>query len=319
MRTMTSFTPQLAGAVLAAAALISPALASAQSAPPYAYANGQDQQIQGTIASIDGTWNITVTDGNGYDDSIALHQGTVINPTGLTLEPGMQVTIDGYPDGSNFDADEIDTPYGYSGPAPVAVYYGPGDWYPGYAYGWGPSFSLVFDLSGRRWEERSFAYAGRVRRAEAPPSGWQNQPHGYIGARRQPLQVAAPTRTSYTAPTRTWSAPQQSRSYAPPQQPTRAYAPPQQPSRTYAPPPQPQRTYEAPAQQRAYAPPQQTRLYAPPAAPVQQMRAYAPPQQPTRTYAAPPQQMRSVAAPAATRSAPQAAPRERQSGDDRRH
>ncbi len=39
-----------------------------------------------------------------------LHQGTIINPTGLTLEPGMNVTIDGYADGSNFDAMEIDTP-----------------------------------------------------------------------------------------------------------------------------------------------------------------------------------------------------------------
>ena len=136
MQQIIRFTPRLAGAVLAAAALITPVLASAQSAPSYATAAGPSQQIQGTVAAIDGTWNITVADANGYDDSVALHQGTIINPTGLTLEPGMQVTIDGYPDGSNFDAMEIDTAYAYAGPAPVAVYYGPGDWYPGYAYGW---------------------------------------------------------------------------------------------------------------------------------------------------------------------------------------
>src|SRR5580693_9386 len=214
--TTTIFTKRLLGAAILSAALITPAIASAQDAP--------DQQIQGTVASINGTWNITVADANGYADSVDLHQGTIINPTGLTLEPGMNVTIDGYPDGSNFDAMEIDTPYQYSGPAPVAVYYGPGAWYPGYAAGWGPSFSLVFNVGTRSWQQRPFAYGGQVRHAMAPPAGWQNSPHGFVGTRG----------VAYNAPQRTYAAPQ--RTFAAPQaQPQRQYAAPQaQPQRQFA-------------------------------------------------------------------------------------
>lgn len=50
----------------------------------------------------------------------------------------MSVTIIGYNAGSVFQANEIDTPYSYPGPPVVPVYYGPGWWYPGFAYGWGP-------------------------------------------------------------------------------------------------------------------------------------------------------------------------------------
>jgi hypothetical protein len=148
-------TKRFLGAAIMAAALITPAIASAQDLP--AYAAPGDQHVQGTIASINGTWNITVNDASGYSDSVELHQGTIINPTGLTLEPGMNVTIEGYPDGSNFDATEIDTPYRYAGPPPSAVYYGPGSRYPGYAYGWGPPSSIVFNPGSRNFEQRSFA------------------------------------------------------------------------------------------------------------------------------------------------------------------
>ena len=205
------FTKQLLGAAIASAALIVPAIASAQDAPMYAM-TGSDQQIQGRILAINGTWNLTVADASGYTDSIELHQGTVINPLGLTLAPGMRVTIDGYPDGQNFDAMEIDTPYQYQGPPPVAVYYGPGSWAPGYAYGWGPSFSLTFDIGSNRFEQRSFVYGGAARYPMAPPSGWQDRPHGYIGA-------AAPQSRNYTAP-------QQSHGYAAPPQQSHAYAAP---------------------------------------------------------------------------------------------
>lgn len=126
-------TKRFLSAAIMAAALITPAIASAQDLPSYASAG--NQQLRGRIASINGTWNITVNDTNGYTDSVELHQGTIINPTGLTLEPGMDVTIDGYPDGSNFAAMEIDTSYRHAGPAPSAVYYRPGLRYPGYAYG----------------------------------------------------------------------------------------------------------------------------------------------------------------------------------------
>jgi len=261
-------------AAVAAAALITPAVASAQDA---SYADsGANQQIQGTVAAINGTWNISVDDANGYTDSVQLEQGTIINPTGLTLEPGMNVTIDGYADGQNFDALEIDTPYQYSGPAPVAVYYGPGDWYPGYANGWGPSFSLSFNVGSRSFQQRAFNFGGRVRMAVAPPSGWQNRPHGYIGN-------AGNARVQRTA----YNAPQQSRGFAAPQQ--RSFAPPQQQSRNFAAPQQQQ-------QQRSFAPPQQqARSFAAP--PQQQARSFAPPQQQARSFAPPQQQARSFAPP----------------------
>lgn len=125
-------TAALAAAVLGAGML--PAIASAQALP--------EGEIQGTVASINDTFNISVDDNRGSMDNIELHQGTIINPTGLTLEPGMAVTILGYGDGNQFDANEIDTPYSYGGAAPTPAYYGPGFWYPGFAYGYGPSFSL---------------------------------------------------------------------------------------------------------------------------------------------------------------------------------
>jgi hypothetical protein len=108
--------------------------------PSYATA---EQKIHGRIASVDSQFHITVHDDNGYDDSVQLHHGTIINPTGLTLTAGMSVTIIGYNAGSTFDANEIDTPYTYAGPFPAPYYYGPGWWYPGFPYGYGPAFGLV--------------------------------------------------------------------------------------------------------------------------------------------------------------------------------
>jgi hypothetical protein len=128
--------------------IVGPGSAMAESPPPsYAsplptYATAE-QTIHGRIASIDGQYSLTVHDDNGYLDTIALHHGTIINPTGLTLAPGMSVTIIGYNGGSAFVANEIDTPYTYAGPFPTTVYYGPGWWYPGFAYGYGPSYGLI--------------------------------------------------------------------------------------------------------------------------------------------------------------------------------
>jgi hypothetical protein len=245
----------LAGAALALA-LISPGIANAQSVPSYAD-GGQNQQIQGTVAAIDGTWNISVNDANGYTDNVALHQGTIINPTGLTLEPGMSVTIDGYADGPTFDAMEIDTPYQYSGPAPVAVYYGAGVVYPGFAVGWGPSFSLSFDFANRSFVRRPFFYGGNEQRAIQPPAGWQNAQRGYVPNQGRQLGYSAPrTDVRTTEPALrsqyqqrdAYAAPQQSRSFAAPQQ-TRSFAAPQQ-NRSFA---APQRSFSAPVA-RASAP-----------------------------------------------------------------
>jgi hypothetical protein len=112
-----------AAALLAA---ILPAAAGAQPVPSYAH---HEDTITGRISSIRDKWTIEVHDRKGYLDTVRLHQGTVINPTGITLEPGFKVTITGHPAGPVFVANEIDTPYRtvgmiypYYGYAPYAYY-----------------------------------------------------------------------------------------------------------------------------------------------------------------------------------------------------
>jgi hypothetical protein len=179
MMSTKSFAPTLAAAALATVGLVLPTIASAQDVPSYAQPS-RDESIQGRISSVNGTFNISVRDDRGFLDNVELHQGTIINPTGLTLATGMNVTILGVSNGGEFDATEIDTPYQYDGPLPVPYYYGPGWWYPGYGYGYGPSFglSLFFGAGGWGFEHRGFygrpfAYNGRG----FVPSG------GFVGAR----------------------------------------------------------------------------------------------------------------------------------------
>jgi hypothetical protein len=113
-------------------------------ARPVANANAPAEIIHGRIASVNGAFRIVVADDRGFNDDVALGHGTIIYPTGLTLAVGMTVTIHGYNAGNSFAAQEVDTDYQYSGPAPQAVYYGNDYWYPGFAYGYGPAFSLGF-------------------------------------------------------------------------------------------------------------------------------------------------------------------------------
>jgi hypothetical protein len=167
MISIKSYVPRLAACALAVAGLVLPTIVSAQDVPSYAQPN-RDESIHGRIASVNGTFNISVRDDRGFIDNVELHQGTIINPTGLTLAPGMTVTIEGYGNGGAFAANEIDTPYNYDGPVPVPYYYGPGWWYPGYAYGYGPSFGLTLVFGGGGWYYnhgpfygRPFAYNGR--------------------------------------------------------------------------------------------------------------------------------------------------------------
>jgi hypothetical protein len=160
MRKHPNVSPLLLTAVLAIAGLVSPLRAHAQELPSYARPpdGSYDRTIRGRIQSIDGTFHITVLDERGFVDSVQLHQGTVINPTGLTLTSGMSVTITGYNAGSSFDANEIDAPYTYTGSYPAPVYYGPGWWYPNFGYGYGPAFSLglVFGNGGYYYVHRPF-------------------------------------------------------------------------------------------------------------------------------------------------------------------
>ncbi|MGZ6184173.1 MAG: hypothetical protein ACXWNV_19395, partial [Vulcanimicrobiaceae bacterium] len=103
-------------ALLAGAALT----ASAQTYPAYqngGYHDRYDQrgsyegrggQIQGRVTYFN-HFDMQVDTQNGRSLPIHLHQGTVINPTGTTLQNGMNVAISGTrnSDGS-FNANEID-------------------------------------------------------------------------------------------------------------------------------------------------------------------------------------------------------------------
>jgi hypothetical protein len=132
--------------ILAAAAaltLLAPIAAQAQEVPSYATVASTDQQIQGRVTGFDGGYNLTVRDDNGYLDNVALHDGTIINPTGITLAPGMVVSILGQNAGQYFAADEVDTPYTIDAGIP---YYGGHPW----SY-YGPTISLGFFFGNTGW------------------------------------------------------------------------------------------------------------------------------------------------------------------------
>ena len=135
-----STSPTLVAALIIAA----PLAASAQIAPSYAQpANGGEAQIRGRILDFDGGYSVHVRDEKGYVDAVRLHQGTIINPTGLTLAPGMVVSILGYNAGDVFAANEIDTPYQFTS---GYAYYGGHPW----NY-YGPSVSLGFFFGNAGW------------------------------------------------------------------------------------------------------------------------------------------------------------------------
>jgi hypothetical protein len=139
------FTRILVASLSAAAFVALPLVASAQQPygdqpPPY----GQQQQqtysvppppygnqnaIKGTISGFDGQWIVYMHDEKGYTDHVTLHQGTIINPTGIKLIEGMRVTIYGYAQGSTFEANRVDVAY-----SPYSPYYG-ANGEPAYGYG----------------------------------------------------------------------------------------------------------------------------------------------------------------------------------------
>ncbi len=158
MSHITSAPSTLLRAAVGVAALFAmPAAANAQNAP--SYATSGDPAIRGIVSSVDGKYQIHVRDRRGYIDNVSLHQGTVINPTGLPLAPGEQVTIYGRPSGSAFLANEIDVPaaiaydpYGYG-----AEYGYPGY---GYGYGYGPGWAYGQFGFGFGFPRAGFGYRG---------------------------------------------------------------------------------------------------------------------------------------------------------------
>ncbi|MGP6158135.1 MAG: hypothetical protein ACLPYS_11640 [Vulcanimicrobiaceae bacterium] len=139
-------------AVLAALVLTHAQAVQAQPVPSYAKPAISEDQIRGRITSFDGGYNLTVRDERGYVDNVRLHPGTIINPTGITLAPGMVTSILGYNAGSYFAANEVDTPYTFYGDVPY--YYGhPWNYY-------GPSVSLGFFFGSPGWWHGDYYHGG---------------------------------------------------------------------------------------------------------------------------------------------------------------
>jgi hypothetical protein len=132
---------------VALACAIGPLAASAET-PSYANpAIAGTDTIRGTIASVNSKYNISVRDERGFIDNVTLHDGTIINPTGLTLAPGQTVTIEGTANGPTLIANEIDTPYAYYA-------------YAGYPYYYGPAFGLGFRFGDRGFRGGGFHGGG---------------------------------------------------------------------------------------------------------------------------------------------------------------
>jgi hypothetical protein len=128
----------------------------AQDVPSYSQAPApvpQDEQIRGRIVNFDGAYSLQVRDERGFLDNIQLHQGTIINPTGLTLAPGMVVSILGYNAGDYFAANEVDTPYTYDQGVP---YYEGHPW----DYYVGPAFGIGFFFGNLGWWHGDYFHGG---------------------------------------------------------------------------------------------------------------------------------------------------------------
>jgi hypothetical protein len=171
----------VAAAVIALAAVF-PIRAHAQTVPSYAdgastTANGEEN-VHGRVVSFDGAYNMQVRDNRGYVDNVELHQGTIINPTGITLQPGMVVSVLGYNSGSYLAANEIDTPYTfYSG---IPYWEGhPWNYY-------GPTYGLNLYFGNVGWWHGSelrtgYHYNGGVRVYSNTHNIYQNHGGSYQG------------------------------------------------------------------------------------------------------------------------------------------
>ncbi len=143
------FNPKIVTLLVALAALAMPIGAAAQQpasadAPSYSRPSygSAEETVSGRIASFDGGYNLQLNDDRGFVDTIKLHAGTVISPTGLRLVPGMHVTIHGTNSGKTLAANEIDTHYFSYGAVPVRYAY------PVYAYPY-PAYAYPYPYASR--------------------------------------------------------------------------------------------------------------------------------------------------------------------------
>jgi hypothetical protein len=109
----------------------------AADAPPSYATPSNEEQITGSITAVPGKYALQVRDTRGFIDNVTLHPGTIINPTGLKLAAGMQVSITGVNAGQTFTANQIDAPYAIALVArpdsTIGIGFAP-------SWGWGPRY-----------------------------------------------------------------------------------------------------------------------------------------------------------------------------------
>jgi hypothetical protein len=159
------------------------------------YATG-DETITGTISALPGKYDLILQDQRGFNDSVTLHDGTVISPSGTTLQTGEAVSIIGHADGKTFDADEIDLQDADSsdtaGPSDTGTvpgsqyYYGPygGNAYPGYVipYGSPGFFNGVGGLYGSPYGPCCYGASPGYFYYVFPAQGNPSKPNGTHGS-----------------------------------------------------------------------------------------------------------------------------------------
>ncbi|HEY5340358.1 MAG TPA: hypothetical protein VIK27_04960 [Candidatus Aquilonibacter sp.] len=74
--------------------------------PGYGRNHDRHADVTGVVTSFD-RFDMTVRTG-GRDVAVHLHQGTIINPTGTDLRRGMIVSVSGYRNGGQLEANRID-------------------------------------------------------------------------------------------------------------------------------------------------------------------------------------------------------------------
>jgi hypothetical protein len=156
-----------------------PGTALAQNVPSYGAPAARQEMVRGTVTGFNGAYVVYMRDERGYNDNVTMHQGTIINPTGIRLVEGMRVSIWGYADGPTFDAYQIEVAGG--GPY-YAGYYGyPYNGY-GYGYGYGYPYAPVSIGIGLGW---GWGWGGPWGWGAYRPWGWGwGRPWGYWGGYR---------------------------------------------------------------------------------------------------------------------------------------
>lgn len=143
-----------------------PLIAYAQ-VPSYAQPSNAsgEETIRGRVASVSGHYDLALNDDRGFVDSVQLHSRTSIYPSGVTLAPGMSVTIVGYNRGKIFSANEIVASY-------TSSYDDETDYQPVYAYGADPYWAWNAAPVYGGWYGFGWGYGGWYGGRYGRGGGW---------------------------------------------------------------------------------------------------------------------------------------------------